>query len=158
MTDLTVQVDPFTWGSARAVDQIDACSVYLRKVIDTPKQATWIDASQHPTLLTVDPTGVLPFGARATTDLAIFQRSTARPHALRDRIMVLFEVCKAVTTNEYYQVWPLVPRISSMLSLPNGTIWQYQEGSAGVKSLEEVVCLHKCKCHSLLSLAVGWDL
>ncbi|KAK9809507.1 hypothetical protein WJX73_005567 [Symbiochloris irregularis] len=99
------QVDPFAWGPPPAQDQLDACSVYLRKVIDSPRHVTWIDASQHPTLLTVDATGVLPFGTNTTTDLAICRRSAARPHAFRDNLLVLFEVCKAVTTTEYYQAY-----------------------------------------------------
>ena len=99
-----MQVEPFTWGSQAVTDQLDACSVYLRRVIDSPKHVSWIDASQHPTLLTVDSTGVLPFSTNTTADLAICRRSAVRPHAFRDNLMVLFEVCKVVTTSEYYQV------------------------------------------------------
>lgn len=73
-------------------EQIDACSVYLRNVVASGKNTMWVHAAQHPTLLTVDPTGTLPFSTRTTADLAICFRSTARPHAHRDRIMMLFEV------------------------------------------------------------------
>lgn len=103
-------MDAFSWGQNPVSEQLDACSVYLRKVIDTPKQASWIDASQHPTLLTADPTGALPFSTKTTADLAICQRSTARPHAYRERLLVVFEVCKVVSTSEYYQVLAFLHR------------------------------------------------
>ena len=87
------QVEPFVWEQQQSVaDQIDACSLYLHKVVEGHKNTNWVHASQHPTLLTVDPTGVLPFSTKTTADLAICHRSAARPHAHRDRIMVLFEV------------------------------------------------------------------